>query len=54
MSIRISNNISKSSGSSKSSGRKSISKDKKANRKDNNTTLTIICSLTFNLQSKDN
>ena len=51
MSIRISNNISKSSGSSKSSssskssGSKSISKDKKANRKDNNTTLTIICSL---------
>jgi len=57
MSIRISNNINKSSGSSKSSGiskssgssksssSKSISKDKKENRKDNNTTLTIICSL---------
>ena len=46
MSIRISNNISKSSGGSKSSGSsKSISKDKKENRKENNTTLTIICSL---------
>ena len=47
MSNRIFNNISKSSGgSSKSSGNsKSISKDKKENRQENNTTLTIICSL---------
>ncbi len=45
MSIRISNNISKSSGISKSSS-KSISKDRKANKKENNnTTLQIICSL---------